>query len=197
MGAGNECLAWSSPEPRRASRGRGSRRAVFLDRDGTINAAPPVGRHIRDPGQLELLPGAARAVRAINASGALAVLFSNQRWLSAPAVPATAFAPLHARLGELLGEAGARLDACYVCPHEVGTCDCRKPAPGMLRRAAADLGIDLRRSVAIGDSPSDVAAGRAAGARCALLADGDPATAAPTAPDAVFSNLGEAVAWAL
>jgi D-glycero-D-manno-heptose 1,7-bisphosphate phosphatase len=173
------------------------RRAVFLDRDGTLNTAPPVGLHIRDPGQLELLPGAARAVRAINASGALAVLFSNQRWLCRPAVPATAIATLHERLAELLGEAGARLDAYYVCPHEVGACDCRKPAAGMLRRAAADLDIDLRRSVAIGDSASDVAAGRAAGTRCALLCGGDPALAALAAPDAVFSDLGEAVAWAL
>ncbi len=169
---------------------------MFLDRDGTLNTAPPIGRYIRDPGQLELLPGAVRAVRAINASGALAVLFSNQRWLSRLAVPATAFTALQDRLGELLGEAGARLDACYVCPHEIGACDCRKPAAGMLRRAAADFGIDLRRSVAIGDSPSDVAAGRAAGTRCVLLC-GDPALAALAAPDAVFSDLGEAVAWAL
>lgn len=168
---------------------------MFLDRDGTINVPPPGGLYIRDPGQLELLPGAARAVRKINASGALAVLFSNQRWLSRPAVTTIAFTALHDRLGELLGEAGARLDACYVCPHEVGACDCRKPAAGMLRRAAAELGIDLRRSVAIGDSPSDVAAGRAAGTRCALL--GDPALAALAAPDAVFSDLEQAVAWAL
>lgn len=197
MGTGNECLAWLAWAPRRTSWGKCSRRAVFLDRDGTVNVAPPVGRYIRDPSQLKLLPGVARAVRTINASGALAVLFSNQRWLSVPAVPAVAFAPHHARLGELLGEVGARLDACYVCPHEIGACDCRKPAAGMLRRAAADLSIDLRRSVAIGDSLSDIAAGRAAGTRCVLLAKGDPTGAAPGAPDAVFSNLEEAVAWAL
>lgn len=174
------------------------RRAVFLDRDGTINVGPEAGQYVRDPSQLRLQPGAAGAIRAINRSGALAVVVTNQRWLSSPGVSPAAFHPLEGRLRELLKEAaGAHLDACYVCPHQQGECACRKPAPGMLLRAAGELGVDLTRSTVIGDSPSDVAAGRAVGARCALLAGEGVVVAEAAAADRVFSTLPEAVEWAL
>lgn len=174
------------------------RRAVFLDRDGTINVGPEAGRYIRDADELTLLPGAARAIRTINGSGALAVVISNQRWLSLPGVSRAAFHPMDRRLRRLLGEEGAYLDACYVCPHGLGICTCRKPAPGMLLRAADELGVDLRRSIVIGDSPSDVAAGRAVGVRGVLLAKAghDPDATIPAA-DRVFATLAEAVEWAI
>lgn len=192
-----DCLSWSDPGLR-DRRGRGGaggpRRAVFVDRDGTLNEAPAAGRYIRDPRELRLLPGVARAIRTINSAGALAVLFTNQRWLAAPGVPRSAFLPLAERLRDLLAKEGAYLDAYYVCPHQAGTCACRKPAPGMLRRAEVDLGVDLSRSVTIGDSPADVAAGRAAGVRSALLVSERESS---SLADRVFPGLAEAVVWAL
>jgi len=171
---------------------------MFLDRDGTINVGPEAGRYIRDADQLELLPGAAEAIRAINDSDALAVVISNQRWLSSPGVSPDAYRAIDERLRLLLSKQGAHLDACFVCPHQIGKCDCRKPAPGMLLRAAEDFGLDLCSSVAVGDSPCDVAAGRAAGTRCVRLSQGQPQPeAAMPAPDRVFASLGEAVEWAI
>jgi D-glycero-D-manno-heptose 1,7-bisphosphate phosphatase len=171
---------------------------LFLDRDGTINAGPEVGRYIRDADQLQLLPGAAEAIKTINDSDALAVVISNQRWLSFPGVSRTAYRAVDERLRLLLSKEGAHLDACFVCPHQLGRCACRKPAPGMLLRAAEDFGLDLCSSVAVGDSPCDVAAGRAVGARCILLSQDRPHRAAAVpSPDRVFTNLVEAVEWAL
>jgi D-glycero-D-manno-heptose 1,7-bisphosphate phosphatase len=195
----DDCYVWSAV--RRADRGgcrSTSRRAVFLDRDGTINVEPKAGHYIRDTRRLTLLPGAARAIRMINRSGVLAVVVSNQRWLSSAGVEPLSFRPLDERLRSLLEETeGAYLDACYVCPHRLASCACRKPAPGMLLRAANDLGVDLRRSVVIGDSASDVAAGRAVGARCALLVKDRGSVAVPPGADRIFPTLYEAVKWAL
>jgi len=145
------------------------RSAIFLDRDGTINKKAPEGEYIRDPGDLELLPGAAKAVSRINKAGIPAILVTNQRWLSWPAADLDGYLAVQRELGRLLACHGAWLDACYMCPHAADSCDCRKPAPGMLRRASADLGIDLSASIVIGDSPSDAAAGRAAGATTVLI----------------------------
>jgi D-glycero-D-manno-heptose 1,7-bisphosphate phosphatase len=131
----------------------------------------PEGSYVSRPGQLVLLPGAAAAVARLNRAGVRAVLVTNQRWLARPgAVPAD-YTATHRRLVDLLAAHGARLDAAYHCPHERGTCDCRKPAPGMLTRAVAELGIDPDRSVIIGDAESDLAAGRAAGVGT-ILVDG-------------------------
>lgn len=165
---------------------------VFLDRDGTINASPPPGGYITSPSDLVLLPGAARAVAGLNAAGLRTVLVTNQRWLSGPAGDEKLYAAIHARLEELLAAEGARLDAAYHCPHPLGTCACRKPAPGLLRRAAADLRLDLAESVMIGDSDTDVLAGRAAGAYTILLGPGQPGPS-PARPDALAADLLAAV----
>ena len=116
-----------------------------------------------------LLPGAAAAVARLNRAGLRTVLVTNQRWLARPGAGPADYAATHARLVELLAARGARLDAAYHCPHERGACECRKPAPGMLHRAAAELGVDLGRSVIIGDAESDLAAGRAAGVGTILI----------------------------
>jgi D-glycero-D-manno-heptose 1,7-bisphosphate phosphatase len=108
-------------------------------------------------------------VARLNRAGVRTVLITNQRWMSRPDAVVDDYRATHARLIELLAEHGARLDAAYHCPHERGACDCRKPAPGMLRRAAADLRLDPARAVMIGDAESDMAAGRAAGTATMLL----------------------------
>lgn len=165
-------------------------RTVFLDRDGTLNVKADEGRYITHPTDLVLLPGAARAVAALNAAGLRTVLVTNQRWLSGPSADPAAFDAVQERLTQLLAAEGARLDAAYHCPHAADTCDCRKPLAGMLIRAASEHDLNLTDSVMVGDSDTDVAAGRAAGAATILLR---PGGAGGTAADAVVDDLAAAV----
>jgi D-glycero-D-manno-heptose 1,7-bisphosphate phosphatase len=165
-------------------------RTVFLDRDGTLNVKAAEGEYITSPAELVLLPGAAKAVAALNAAGLRTVLVTNQRWLSEPSADPARFVAINDRLEQLLADEGARLDAAYYCPHAAGSCDCRKPLGGMLLRAAREHGLDLAESVMIGDSDTDVMAGRAAGTATVLLrSGGDEAVGA----DAVVDDLAAAV----
>jgi D-glycero-D-manno-heptose 1,7-bisphosphate phosphatase len=165
---------------------------VFLDRDGTINAKPAEGQYITSPAELVLLPGAAKAVARLNAAGLRTVLVTNQRWLAGPAADPERYAAIHARLQQLLAADGAWLDAAYHCPHALASCDCRKPRPGMLLRAAMDHRIELPRAVIIGDSHTDLAAGRSAGTATILLRRGATEPVAADA-DAVADDLDAAV----
>ena len=174
---------------------------MFLDRDGVLNRKAPEGSYVARPDDVELLPGAAEAVALLNRAGLRTVLVTNQRWLSVPGADPADYVATHARLVELLTEHGARLDAAYHCPHAKHSCTCRKPAPGMLLRAAADLDFAPGAAGIVGDRPSDVAAGRAAGAGTILIgpvpstdaaAEVDAGPAAEAA-DAVVGDLGAAV----
>jgi D-glycero-D-manno-heptose 1,7-bisphosphate phosphatase len=141
------------------------RPAAFLDRDGTIihDRGYP-----RDPALVELLPGAAHGLRTLRARGLLLVVVSNQSGLARGRVTSAEAEAVHRRFVERLAEDGVVLDAAYYCPHGPDDgCACRKPAPGLLLRAASELGIDLERSFMAGDKDSDVEAGRRAG--CAAL----------------------------
>ena len=147
------------------------RAAAFLDRDGTINVKAAEGEYVTTPGELRLLPGAADAVRRLNDAGALVVVVSNQRGISLGRMTEGDLAAVHARLSDLLDTAaGGHVDAFMHCPHDVGECDCRKPGIGMLLGALrAFPDIDAARSVLIGDSESDVEAGRRFGVRSLQL----------------------------
>lgn len=147
------------------------RAAAFLDRDGTINVKAAEGEYVTNPGELRLLPGAADAVRRLNDAGALVVVVSNQRGISLGRMTEGDLAAVHARLSDLLdAAAGGHVDAFMHCPHDVGECDCRKPGIGMLLGAAREFpDIDPARSVLIGDSESDVEAGRRFGVRSLQL----------------------------
>ena len=156
-------------------------RAVFLDRDGTVNRY--VG-FLRDPAQMELLPGAAEAVRKINRSGYLAILVTNQPVIARGEVTEAGLREIHDKLETLLGREGAYLDGLYYCPHHPHRgyageipelkidCGCRKPKPGMLLKAAEDFNIDLENSWMVGDSENDIRAGQAAGCRTAFIGEG-------------------------
>ena len=165
---------------------------VFIDRDGTINAKPPKGQYITSPARLVLLPGAARAIGRLNAVRVRTVLVTNQRWLSGPGADPACYEAIHARLEQLLAAEGARLDAAYHCPHALASCDCRKPEPGMLLRAARDHGIELDKAVIIGDSDTDLVAGRSVGTATILLRRGATERDAASA-DAVADDLDAAV----
>jgi D-glycero-D-manno-heptose 1,7-bisphosphate phosphatase len=162
---------------------------VLLDRDGTINIKAPEGQYITSPGELALLPGAAGAIAQLNAASVQVILVTNQRWLSTMA-DLTPYERVHARLEELLAENGAHLDGAYYCPHAAGSCHCRKPAPGMLERAAEEHLFSLAEAVMIGDSESDVEAGRAAGTATIVLS-ATPDALSPA--DHAVPSLAEAV----
>lgn len=150
--------------------------AVFLDRDDTIIEN---SEYIGDPARVRLLPGAAEAIRRFAAAGHLVVIVSNQSGVARGLFTEADLSRVHARVEELLHAAGARVDAAYYCPFldgpEAGVAryrrpsDLRKPAPGMLLQAARELNVDLSRSWMIGDSQSDVEAGRRAGCRTVLI----------------------------
>jgi D-glycero-D-manno-heptose 1,7-bisphosphate phosphatase len=150
------------------------RRAVFLDRDGVV--VEDVG-YLRSPDQLRLLPGAAEAIRRLREAGYLAIVVTNQSGVARGYFGEEDVRRAHAALEEMLRAAGTKLDAIYYCPHHPTegeppyrvACSCRKPEPGMLLQAAADLGIDLKASALIGDKPSDVEAAHRAGCRAALV----------------------------
>ena len=157
-------------------------KAVFLDRDGTLNRY--VG-FLRSTDELTLIEGAAEAVKRINSSGYLAVVVTNQPVIARGEVTVSELEEIHNKLETLLGLEGAYIDAIYYCPHHPHKgyegeipelkfdCDCRKPKPGMLLDAAKDFNIDLSSSWMVGDSENDIAAGRSAGCRTALIGTGD------------------------
>jgi histidinol-phosphate phosphatase family protein len=193
--------------PERLS-GRQLRRAVFLDRDGTINREVA---HLKSPDQIELLHGAAAAIRRLNRSGTLAVVVTNQPVVARGDVSLEGLGRIHARLESKLGAGGAFLDALYFCPHhpdkgfpgEVpelkGHCNCRKPEPGLIDKACRDLGIGRYDSWMVGDTTSDVEAGRRAGLRTVLLRSGHAGADAKhaTRPDYIAPDLANAVEWIL
>ncbi len=181
-------------------------KAVFLDRDGVINAAlyNPVEGGLDSPYTLEdfrLLPGAAQAIRRINSLGFPAVVVSNQPGVAKGRCDFAFLETLDQRLHWDLGRQGAHLDAIYYCFHHPQaqvlslrlSCDCRKPEPGLLLRAARELNIDLARSYMVGDLPTDVAAGLAAGCRTILLNDADDPPMNGQRPHFVAVDLAAAV----
>lgn len=168
-----------------AKRADRKQKAIFLDRDGTINKYKG---YITSPNQLELISGAAEAVRKINKSGYLAIVVTNQPSIAMGRMSYAVLDEIHSKLDTLLGGGGAYLDALYFCPHhpdkgfdgEIAelkkVCDCRKPSGGMLRKAAEEFNIDLEQSFMVGDSDRDILAGLDAGCTPIFLTNGDNTT---------------------
>jgi D-glycero-D-manno-heptose 1,7-bisphosphate phosphatase len=168
---------------------------VFLDRDGTINHKAPDGGYVKNPAELTLIPGAARAIRRLNDAGIWVGIVTNQRGIALGMMTEADFAAIQSRLQRDLSPVGAHIDAVYHCPHADGTCDCRKPAPGMLLRARSTVpGMEFQRAALIGDSASDIAAGRRVGALTVWLsADEQPGRGSKA--DHVAPSLERAVDW--
>jgi D-glycero-D-manno-heptose 1,7-bisphosphate phosphatase len=145
-------------------------RAVFLDRDGVINRKAPEGEYITRWEQMHFLSGVAPAISLLNEAGFRVIVVSNQRCVAKRLITTADLNTMHQRMADVLGESGARIDGIYYCPHEnQPACGCRKPAAGMLLQAAREHRIDLAASWMIGDSESDVQAGRTAGCKTARL----------------------------
>lgn len=161
---------------------KNKQKAIFLDRDGTINKY--VG-FLRDIEQFELLDGVTDAIKKINESGYLCIVVTNQPVIARGEVTYEQLDEIHNKMETLLGLKGAYLDGIYICPHHPHKgyegeipelkidCDCRKPKPGMLLRAAKDFNIDLQKSYMVGDSESDILAGKAAGCKTVLIGEDD------------------------
>lgn len=153
------------------------RRAVFMDRDGTISEE--VG-YVNHTARYRVFPYSAEAVRLLNESGWLAVLVTNQAGVARGYFTEEMIGSVHGVLASELEKGGARLDAIYYCAHHpsVGEppyrfdCDCRKPKPGLITRAAAALEIDLEESWMVGDRYSDIELARNAGTRSAFVLSG-------------------------
>jgi D-glycero-D-manno-heptose 1,7-bisphosphate phosphatase len=182
-----------------------TRPAVFLDRDGTL---------LEEAGYLDRLerlvffPYTIDAVRLLNRAGFAVVVVTNQAGIARGIFKESFVAEAHRHVAERLAAGGARVDGFYYCPHHPEAvveafrrdCDCRKPKPGMLTRAAADLGLALDRSFVVGDRWHDLEAGQRVGARTLLVRTGYGRTeeASPKPhlrPSAVADNVIEAVSW--
>jgi histidinol-phosphate phosphatase family protein len=142
---------------------------VFLDRDGTLIDDL---HYLADPARVRLIDGAADALRRLQTSGYAVVLVTNQSGIARGLVTRAQYDAVQQRLEALLSAAGTSLDGVYMCPHHPdvsGPCECRKPGPGLFLQAAADLELDLSRSVLIGDRWRDIAAATQLGARGMLV----------------------------
>ena len=160
---------------------KNKQKAIFLDRDGTINRHVGFLRNIYD---FELLPGAADSINKINTSGYLAIVITNQPVIARGEVTCEELQMIHNKMETLLGQQKAYVDAIYFCPHHPDKgykgeipelkidCECRKPKPGMLLKAADDFNIDLEQSWMIGDSENDIKTGQAVKCKTALIGNG-------------------------
>jgi D-glycero-D-manno-heptose 1,7-bisphosphate phosphatase len=152
-------------------------KAVFLDRDGTINT--DVG-YLNHPDQLELIPRSALAIKLLNEAGFKTVVITNQAGIAKGLLQETLLPEIHQRLSMLLDKEGARIDRFYYCPHHPEAaveqyrmdCQCRKPFPGLVLEAAAELGIDATRSYVIGDKSCDIEIAHNVGARAIMVMTG-------------------------
>jgi D-glycero-D-manno-heptose 1,7-bisphosphate phosphatase len=173
-----------------------SRKAAFIDRDGVLNEERAFVHRVED---FALLPGVIEALRLLKAAGYLLVVITNQSGIARGLYSEADYLALTRHMSERLAAAGITLDAVEYCPHLPDApldryrveCDCRKPKPGMLRRAIRALGIEPGASLLVGDRLSDVEAGRAAGiGRCFLVRTGyELPQAALTRADGIYDDL--------
>ena len=187
------------------------RRAIFLDRDGVINQMvyhPDFGivDSPANPDEFVLRPGASQAIREINSQGYLAIVISNQPGVAKGKYTQKLLQAITEKMHRELARDGARLDAVYYCMHHPEAivpkykqvCDCRKPKPGLLLRAAKEWDVDLGTSFFIGDGITDILAGQAAGVQTILVSSKklyvyDALAAHNARPDFIVGNLAEAI----
>jgi D,D-heptose 1,7-bisphosphate phosphatase len=179
-------------------------KAVFLDRDGTIVVEKG---YITIADDIELIPGAAEAILRLRAGGWKVYVATNQGCVGKGMITEEELSAINFRMVSMLGAEGAELDGIYFCPHHPnGTveeytmeCDCRKPRPGLLERAASENDLDLSQCVMIGDTIRDLEAARSAGARAILVltGHGSDTAALDHGAEYVAADLAAAVRWLL
>ncbi|MFO0753199.1 MAG: HAD family hydrolase [Thermodesulfovibrionales bacterium] len=169
------------------------KRAVFLDRDGVVNRKMPEGDYVKAWEEFVFLPGVFEALALLKKRDLLVIIVTNQRCIARGIISEAELEGIHSRMRDEIRKRNGGIDAIYHCPHdrEEG-CGCRKPEPGMLLRAVSDFGrkgvrIDIANSYLIGDSESDILAGKAAGVRTIRIGD------SPRSAGSVKRSLLEAV----
>lgn len=151
------------------------KKAIFLDRDGTLNVRPPKACYIERPEDFIWLPGAREAVKVLKNAGYEIILISNQPGIARGKLTEETLAAIHKKMQAELAEIGAAIDHIYYCPHDWDEgCFCRKPKPGMLYKAQRDLGLDLTKCWMLGDDERDMHAGGDAGCRCMIITEQHP-----------------------
>ena len=172
-------------------------RAAFLDRDGTIAKDVHYCRRVED---FEILPGVPSAIRLLNQHGYKVVVITNQSGIARGYITEETLSLIHEKMRTELQKSDASVDAIYVCPHHPDEdCDCRKPKPTLILRAAKDIGITLEDSFMIGDHVKDVQAGKAAGCQTVWLSADPNQQDRETRlfSDHIAADLFEAVQWLL
>jgi D-glycero-D-manno-heptose 1,7-bisphosphate phosphatase len=178
-------------------------RTVFLDRDGVLNEKQPEGNWVTSTEGLRILPGVPDSVARLNKAGLLVLVVSNQRGVAQGKLTIADVEGTHAALQRALMSSGARIDAFFICPHEKGKCDCRKPLTGLYEQAKRQYpAIEPETSVMIGDSLVDIQFGRKVGMRTIFLVGGaeqrlEGAQQAVELADFTFSSLSDAVEFLL
>ena len=156
------------------------RRCVFLDRDGVINFKPEPKEYIRTWAEFALIPSVVDWIRLFNALDLLVIVVTNQRGVALGLIDPGELARIHDNMKRDLLGLGARIDDIFCCVHEEGTCNCRKPRPGMVMEAAQKWDIDLSQSVLIGDSSRDVELALACGMPFIAVHEGTVVGRVPT-----------------
>jgi D-glycero-D-manno-heptose 1,7-bisphosphate phosphatase len=161
------------------------RKAIFLDRDGVINAKLPEDHYVSSVSEFEFLPNVFDALALFRELGFILIVVTNQRGIARGFMTEEDLTRVHDHMISEFRNRGIRIDAVYHCPHEkFEVCNCRKPEPGLILAAVNDFEVDLSASYMVGDSPSDIEAGRRAGVRPIRIGDYPDESA-----DAVFGSL--------
>ncbi len=172
---------------------------VFLDRDGVLNRKMPEGQYVTSRADFHILPGVPEAIARLNQAGLRVVVVSNQRGIALGLYTTADVDAIHAAFQQTLGSHGAHIDAFFLCPHDKGQCNCRKPLPGLFDQAAAQFpAITAASSVMIGDSLVDIEFARRLGMTAILISDDSEQSrpgldSARTSADFRFPSLSEAV----
>jgi len=173
-------------------------KCVFLDRDGVINKKAPEGDYIKNWIEFRFLPCVKEAIRRLNKAGFLVIIITNQRGIAKGLMTEEDLKDIHIKMIGELKRVGARIDGIYYCPHdEKDNCNCRKPKIGMFLKAKEDFNIEMSESWLIGDSYSDIIAGKKAGCKTILInnefCDNIILKNKAVKPNLILDNIGEAV----
>jgi D-glycero-D-manno-heptose 1,7-bisphosphate phosphatase len=165
-------------------------KTVFLDRDGVLNAKAPEGEYVWRWEDFHLLDGVSEAIARLNRAGLRVIVVTNQRGVALGLYTVTNVEALHTHLEQFLSGQGAHIDAFYICPHDRGECNCRKPLPGLFEQAAAHYReISAAKSVMVGDSLVDIEFGRGLGMKTILVAGVEETRAPGTEKAAELADL--------
>lgn len=143
--------------------------AIFLDRDGVINEKMPEGDYVKNVQEFKFLPGAVGAMKLLGDLGFPLFIVTNQRGIARGVMSENDLNEIHGFMQAELAQNGIGIKGIYFCPHDYGMCDCRKPLPGMLLRAATEHDIDLAASVVVGDDIKDMELAKNAGCKGILV----------------------------